>query len=150
MASSRRPALKSAQTVTGATSEPEETPSTSDQMGAEARSEKAKKPKKSPQLWPFAQLPRRRRAQFFAPLRGVDPDALSQVSDGGERLSLDTAADTFELLASIEDSLRVVAVPDSGVDFDEWASACSDEDLMGLFQWYMDRFNPGEAKPSSS
>lgn len=141
-----RPQIQSNLTTTG-TSDDE--PSVSEQMAEEARAAKTRKPKGSPQLWPFAQLPRRRRADFFAPLRGLNIAALSGI-DPSNVEDLGAAADLFSLLAGIEDALRVVAVPDAGVDFDEWAEKATDETLMALFQWYMDRFTPGEAKSSSN
>lgn len=145
-----RPELKSNHIVTGtaASREPENEPSLSEDMAAEARAAKVKKPKGSPQLWPFAQLPRRARADFFKPLRGIDAESLAKAGKGTPDLK--DAGDLFDLLANIEDALRVVAVPDAGVDFDEWAAKADDPTLLALFQWYMDRFTPGEAKPSSS
>lgn len=143
-----RPELKSNHTATGTPASEVDEPTLSEDMGAEARAAKVRKPKGSPQLWPFAQLPRRARADFFKPLRGIDAESLAKAGKGTPDLK--DAGDLFDLLANVEDALRVVAVPDAGVDFDEWAAKADDTTLLALFQWYMDRFTPGEAKPSSS
>lgn len=143
-----RPELKSNHTATGTGAPEVDEPSLSEDMAAEARAAKVRKPKGSPQLWPFAQLPRRARAEFFKPLRGIDAASLAKAGKGTPDLK--DAGDLFDLLANVEDALRVVAVADAGVDFDEWATKADDTTLLALFQWYMDRFTPGEAKPSSN
>lgn len=117
----------------------------------------AVKPAGSPDLWPFMSLPRRQRARFL----GLIGPILSHADDlDGIRKSLQEqegkdadpqeafrhAEVAYNLAADIEDALALTAAP--GQDFAGWARTASDDDLMGLLNWYMETFQPGEANAS--
>lgn len=114
------------------------------------------KPAGSPDLWPFPQLPRRTRAKFLrafgdfeATSTAVDPAVLAAGGDAPDaQVSLNDAAALFDLMADLEDALRHTAV--DAAQFDAWAAACDDNDLAELSNWYMARFQVGEAPASST
>lgn len=122
--------------------------STSDVMAADAV--KVRKPKGSPNLWPFQQLPRRKRAEFLRKLATLQETqkGLSLSEDGNVEPDISDAAGVFDLLADLEDTLRIVA--EDADAFDAWVAKCSDTQLQQLSTWYMDRFQVGEAQASST
>ena len=128
--------------------QPAEQPATepiSDQMAQDATP--PRKPKGAPALWPFQQLPRRQRAQFLRALKKVEDTSHSVQSDADEdedeSSQLERAAASYEMLADLQDTLRLAARDADA--FDEWANAAADADLTALSNWYMDRFQVGEA-----
>lgn len=116
----------------------------SDELAAEATP--PTKPAGSPALVPFLAAPRRARAQF---MRKIEPILTAAEKLGGQKdTSIGTAAGVYDMLADAEDLLAQVAVDETA--FREWSGPASDDDLLGLFSWYVGTFQPGEAKPSSS
>jgi hypothetical protein len=118
-----------------------ETPPLSDTLADEATPKP--RPEGTPGLWPFLHLPRRAKADFFAAIRRF-PDDGKITGDTTAEL----AANAMSLAADVEDALRIVA-RDSEV-FKAWIKTATDEDLFGLFGWYMERYQVGEAVPSPS
>jgi|SRR5690554_3645984 len=108
------------------------------------------RPKGSPELVPFAALPRRQRAEFLRHMAKVASAEehirrIAEVSDDGEYSIADGAA-MLELVADMEDTLAVVAKDPEA--FRTWASQASDDAISELTNWYLARFQPGEAKAS--
>ena len=122
-------------------SDTDEKPSLSDQVADEATP--TPRPEGTPGLWPFLHLPRRAKAQFFACIKNFPDDGVIP----GET-TMELGANAFALAADTEDALRVVA-RDTDV-FNTWVKKATDEDLFGLFGWYMERYQVGEAAPSPS
>lgn len=129
--------------------------STSEKMAAEAV--KPKKPRGAPNLWPFQALPRRQRAQFLKAFGKVQErsEKLAELdkkakADGDEEQvgNLGDLADVYDLMADLEDALRLAAKDTDA--FDKWVAGCTDNDLSALSQWYMERFDVGEASASSA
>lgn len=120
----------------------------SEQVAADAQAAKTVKPAGSPNLWPFLHLPRRQKAQFFHKLEGLPVDAEGNFELDMSHADMGDAAKVYDLLADIEDAMRLSAT-DTGA-YDEWTRSCSEQDLLNLFSWYMERFQPGEAAPSPS
>jgi len=119
----------------------EDTAPLSDEIAEESK--RKPRPEGTPGLWPFLQLPRREKALFF--------DAIRHFPDDGKitgETSMELAANAMSLAADVEDALRVAA-RDTDV-FKSWAKKATDEDLFGLFGWYMERYQVGEAEPSPS
>lgn len=123
----------------------------SDQLAQDATPRR--KPAGAPALWPFQQLPRRTRAEFlraFGKVRksteALDLDHADDVDDDAEDVEVDDlerAAASYEMLAELEDAMRIAARDKDA--FDDWARKASDNDLTALSNWYMDRFQVGEA-----
>lgn len=106
-------------------------------------SQRKPRPEGTPGLWPFLQLPRRLKAQFYAAIKNYPEDGVIAGDTVFEKV-----ANTTALVADVEDALRIVA-RDSDV-FRDWAKRATDEDVLGLFGWYMERHQVGEASPSPS
>lgn len=104
------------------------------------------RPDGAPQLWPFLKLPRRKRAEFFRAMENLPTDDKGEVEIDLATMTMSQAADAFAILAELEDALRVVAADAKA--FNTWALAASDEHVVQLFGWYMQRFQPGEASAS--
>lgn len=113
----------------------------SEDLAAEAAT--PAKPKGSPNLYPFAALPRRQRAQFMRKLDVVmtRQDALDVSEDG--TLELSDAAEAYELMADMEDLLAVAA--EDADAFSAWAAKAGDGEITDLLTWYIARFSVGEA-----
>jgi hypothetical protein len=122
--------------------------SLSDQMATESGDAPAtvERPAGAPGLWPFLKLPRRQKAQFFRCLKNLPTDDKGELEIDLGTMSLAVAGDAYELLADIEDSLRIAATDQKA--FTTWANSAADEDVVQLFGWYMQRFQPGEASAS--
>lgn len=101
------------------------------------------RPEGTPGLWPFLQLPRRQKALFYAAIKNYPENGKIPGETTFEKVAATTA-----LVADVEDALRIVA-RDSDV-FQSWSKKATDEDVLGLFGWYMERFQVGEASPSPS
>lgn len=114
-----------------------------EELAAEATP--VEKPEGSPGLYPFISLPRRSRSKFLRAFDTVSEkqDALDALADENGEVSLADSATLYDVLADIEDLLRVAST--DGEVFDAWAAGASDADLMSLFAWYMERFQVGEA-----
>lgn len=112
-----------------------------DEMAADAR--RPEKPAGSPQLWPYAQLPRRMRADFFERIRSFDKFQ-GRLDVQGDTIS--SVADVMTFVADAEDALRIVA--HQRPVFDAWVDTADDQDLTDLLMWYIDRFQVGEVKGS--
>lgn len=153
---SPRPPIKSQQTRsaepdpdTGPQDAPsdEYEPSVVDDMQAD--SVKVKKPAGSPQLWPYAQLPRRMRADFFQHLRSLGAMSnLTSLRGGASFGDMNAAADYMLFAADAEDAIRVVAHPSTADRLEDWLATSGDEDVINLLMWYLRTFQPGEAKGS--
>ncbi len=113
----------------------------SEQMASEATP--AEKPAGSPDLWPFAQLPRRIRGELLRAIKKLEAAQDLQ----GESDKFEQAARAMDLLADVEDALALAAVGNTD-GFKLWARDCSDGDLTALLAWYLDRFQVGEPKAS--
>lgn len=132
--------------------------SLSDEMAADVKP--VKKPRGAPALWPFLQLPRRKRAEFLRGVAAVQSrqeqiekaaeavKAAAGQADANEGVGIAQAADLYDILADIEELLLVVA--SDAEAFTKWANAASDDALSDLLFWYMERFQVGEARASST
>jgi hypothetical protein len=123
-------------------------------LAVEEAAPKPEKPDGAPDLWPFLKLPRRSRASFLRAigvlqLRSTELEEARAV-DGGEEgtASPEIAAATYDLLADAEDVLVMTAPPGREDVVRDWCAAASDEAVMQLLRWYMDRFDVGEAQAS--
>src|SRR3989304_3022918 len=121
----------------------EDEPSTSEEMAAEANP--PKKPDGSPPLVPFAALPRRAKAKFFAPFRSVLDNG--DILEGKGNVAAQASV-VYEVLADVEDALRIIAADNDAMD--TWMTEAPDEALLELLFWYADRFQVGEASASST
>lgn len=101
-------------------------------------------PADAPTLRPVASLSRRRRADFFAPLKNVPigDDGTVEVEGG----AFAQGAAGFAMLASIEECLGTLAI--DRMAYDDWAEGASDADLMALFSYVFSQMSPGEAPAS--
>lgn len=114
-------------------------------------------PEGAPLLLPHLQIrPRSRRAEFkrkFAELNKVQLK-LQEIRQSGALDSEDPAdnlrlgADLDDMYQQMDDLLRLAAVnPDH---YGEWSDAVDDSGLVGVFNVYMRRTQPGEASGSAS
>ena len=101
------------------------------------------RPEGTPGLWPFLQLPRRQKAQFFDAIKGFPEGGTIEAES-----TFELAAKAMALAADVEDALRLVAR--DGDAFKAWLKKADDEALFELFRWYMERYQVGEAEPSPS
>lgn len=113
-------------------------------------------PKDAPALWPYLKLPFRKRAEFFRKFREMqamegDLAALEKKrkrSTKNQDVMLEQAAGLYDLLAIMDDMMRIAAV-----DLDEygaWLDKHNDEQFQELFAAYVERSQPGEASGSAS
>lgn len=112
-----------------------------DEMAADSK--KVEKPAGSPQLWPYAQLPRRMRANFFNTIRSFDRFQ-GKLDTKGQAIG--STADVMLFLADAEDALRIIAAHPPL--FETWIETAEDQEVTDLLMWYLDRFQVGEAKGS--
>ena len=116
----------------------------SEALAAEAT---VRKPANAPEFLPMIALSRRQRAEFVRALAAIEKrSAALEAAASQESPDLDSGAVILEVLADIEDLLRVVAVDKDA--YDRWVSECDDEDLSAALTWYMERNPLGEPKAS--
>lgn len=142
-----RPPLRSQQSQSESPrdDEPQDAPLTvSEQMAEDSR--QVEKPVGSPQVWPYAQLPRRMKADFFAKVRGLD--AMREFMGGNTPGEFEQVADWMAFVADAEDAIRVVVHPASKATLDAWLDDVDDQTLINLLMWYLQTFQVGEAKAS--
>ena len=130
-------------------------PTVSEQM-AEAAAP-IERPAGAPETFPFQGLPRRQKAVWLGSM-GPVLDTASKMDDmatdtDGESFSTDdlddlddlgVLGDLYAMLAGMEELLLACAVRPA--EMRTWLDACSDEDVVALFSWYVERFSLGEAK----
>lgn len=129
---------------------PQIDPSLSDQIAGESGDtpDTIERPAGAPHLFPFMRLPRRLRAAFFRKLQNLPTDDKGNLEIDMATMGIQGAADAFELLADLEDALKLAARDPK--EYANWATACDDGELVQLFGWYMQRFQPGEVSASPS
>lgn len=127
-----------------------DTGGTSFEMSQEdAGASPVEKPVGSPQLAPLSGLPRKVRAEYWDHLRGINVDENGSLLVSSDA-PMEAMADVTGMAWKMEQALRcaVLPIPGAKQNFDAWASAATDQDVMQLFAWYQSSFTPGEAAPS--
>lgn len=137
--------LRDDPTLVGGPQDAVEPPTLSEQMAAEAGGPR-EKPAGSPQFWPYKQLPRRMRAQFFDAIRSLDSLENLQQMAGTKKFG--GLADYFKIAADAEDALRIIAHPSTLDKVDAWFDQADDMDVISLLVWYVDSSDLGEAMAS--
>lgn len=135
-----------------------EPPTMTDALQDEANeTTEVQRPEGAPDLWPFHQLPRRKRALMLRRLAALQERAesmnLDDLPEEGDEVTGQTilqAADAFDLAADAEEFLSAACLPGEQETFEAWCRTADDQAVLDLMSWYTARFDVGEALPSSS
>lgn len=131
-------------------------PSVTEELAADAASDKVEYPEGAPELLPVLALPRLKRADYYEAMSAVAVaqkatklDAFDdKAGDRPVEVKLTQMAGFTRLVGAIEDLLAIVAVDLDA--FRAWSAKVPDAELVQLFNAYQAATQPGEASSSAS
>lgn len=105
-------------------------------------------PEGAPRLTKYLQLKYRNRAEFMRKLETVRKAAPTPGKSGKVSVTPDKLADFYDMLADIDELMRLVAVDIA--EFEAWQGKHDDGEFVELFNAYMRWSQAGEASSSAS